>query len=86
MLQEEWGQVCVRFKRTPDLRVAFVAAPDGPDVATSFEDLYPLLTPGSLKGSCLSGDNRLGVGVIVLDNPLQVPVLVNTNNDRVDAS
>ncbi len=76
----------VWFKRTYDLRVAFVAAPDGPDIAASLDDLYPLVTPGSLKAGCLHGDNRLGVGVIVLERPLQVPVLVNTNNDKVDAN
>ena len=75
----------MRFKRAPDLRVAFVAAPDGPDVATSIHDLYTLVTPGSLKTRCLLGDNCLSVGVIVLEYPLQVRAMVNTNDERVDA-
>ena len=72
------------FKRASNLRVTFVAAPDGPDVVTSTYDLYTLVTPGSLKTSGLHGHNCLSVGVIVLDYPLQVRTMVNTNNDRVD--
>jgi hypothetical protein len=71
-------------KRASDLRVAFIAAPDGPDVVTSLEDLYTLVTPGSLKTGVLYGDKGLSVGVIVLDLPLQGTVIINTNDSRVD--
>ena len=33
--------MCV-VKRAPDLRVALITAPDGPDVVTSLQDLYTL--------------------------------------------
>ena len=74
----------VGLKRAPDLRIAFIAALDDPDEATSPEDLYTLATPGGLKISCLHGDDCLSFGANVLEHPLQVPVMINTNNDRVD--
>ena len=72
----------MRFERAPDLRVAFLAAPDGPDVVASLEDLYTLVTPGSLKIGRLDRDDRLSVLVIVLEIPLQVPVMMSTDNNR----
>ena len=62
-------------KRAPVLRVAFIATLDGPDVATSCDDLYTLVAPASLK-TC--GDNRMSVGADILEYPLQVPVMTNT--------
>ena len=72
------------FKRAPDLRKAIIAALDDPDEATSPEDLYTLATPSSLKISSLRGDDCLSFGANVLEHPLQVPGMINTNNDRVD--
>ena len=73
------------LKRAPDLRIAIIlGAPDDPDEATSPDDIYSLVTPGSLKISCRRGDNRLRFGASVLDHPLQAPVMINTNIDRVD--
>ena len=76
------------FKRAPDLRVAFVAAPDDPDMAIGCHELYTLCIRDSLKirfrAYHTMGDNHLSVGVNVLDCPLQVRVMVNTNNNRVD--
>ena len=82
------NEVGVGFKRAPDLRVAFVAAPDDPDMAISCHELYTLCIRDSLKirfrAYHTMGDNHLSVGVNVLDCPLQVRVMVNTNNNRVD--
>ena len=72
------------LKRAPDLRKAIIAALDDPDVVTSAEDRYTLATPCSLKISSLRGDDCLSFGASVLEHPLQVPVMINTNNDRVD--
>ena len=78
------NEIGVGFKRAPDLRVAFVAASDDPDMAISCHDLYTLYIRGSLKISSHHGDYRLSVGVNVLNRPLQVRVMVNTNDNRVD--
>lgn len=72
-------------KRAPDLRVAFITAPDGPNVVTSLDNLDTLITPGSLKTGGPLGDDGLGVGVKVFELPLQLPVMINTTNDRIDA-
>ena len=65
----------------PDLRVAVVAAPDSPDKAISRDNLDPLVSPGGLKFGGLDGDDGLSVGVMVLELPLQAPVMINTNNN-----
>ena len=75
----------VWFKRAPDLHIAFVSVRDGPEVATITHDRYKrLVTPSSLKTSSIERDKRLSVSIIVLEYPLQVRVMVNSNNDRVD--
>ena len=66
------------LKRAPDLHITIIAALDDPDEATSPEDLYTLATPGSLKISCLHGDDCLSFGASVLEHPLQVPIIINT--------
>ena len=69
-----------------DVRVAFVAVPDGPNIVTGLDNFDTLVTPGSLKASSLHGDDGLSVGVIVVELPLQVTVIINTNYEIIDTS
>ena len=68
----------------PHLRVAFIATSDGPNIATSLDDLDTLVTPGSLKIGGPSGDDGLSAGVIVLELPLSVTVMIS--NDGIHTS
>ena len=72
------------YGRAPDLRVAFIATSDGPNVVTSPDDPDSLATPGSLKICGPSGDDGLRAGVIGLELPLSVTVIIS--NDGIHTS